>query len=109
MSLFAHHSRSRNFGAPACLLTLLLAAATAGADEDQDRARAAFEQGQIKALSEVIETLGNRIDGDIVSTELEREDGLWIYEIKYIDRAGRLMEILVDARSADVIKAEEHD
>ena len=108
MFLFARNRRSRHPGAPACLLALLLAA-TASADEDQDRARAAFEQGQIKALSEVISTLGDRIDGDIVSTELEREDGLWIYEIKYVDRAGRLVEILVDARSIGVIEAGEDD
>lgn len=82
-------------------------AGTAGADDDHERARRALERGEVMPLSEVLAALEPRIDGEIVSTEFEREDGAWVYEIKYIDRGGRLVELYVDARTARVLKAED--
>lgn len=79
----------------------------AGADDDHEEARGALERGEVMPLSEVLETLRPRIDGDIVSTDFEREDGGWLYEIKYIDRSGRLRELHVDARTARVLGAED--
>lgn len=76
-------------------------------ERDQERARRALEQGEVRPLAEILQIVGARIDGEIVETEFEREDGVWVYEIKYITRSGRMQEIYVDALSARIIKVED--
>ena len=86
------------------------AAATRADDEDADheRARAALTRGDIRPLAEIYTLVRPRIDGEIVETELEREDGRWVYEIKYISRSGRMRELYIDAKTGKTIKTEEH-
>ncbi|MCB1742401.1 MAG: PepSY domain-containing protein [Gammaproteobacteria bacterium] len=55
---------------------------------------------QVKAR--VIEAFGSRI----IDVDIEREDGVWVYEFKVIGEHGRLLEIYVDARSGRVIEIE---
>lgn len=93
--------------AMALALSARMAAWPASADEDHEEARGALERGEVMSLAEVLAALRPRIDGEIVATEFEREDGGWLYEIKYIDRAGRLIELHVDARTARLLKAED--
>lgn len=93
--------------AAACLLVMTGAARSASADEDHEAARGALERGEVMPLAKVLDELRPRIDGEIVATEFERDDGRWLYEIKYIDREGRMIELQVDARTAKVLKAED--
>ncbi len=76
-------------------------------ERDQERARRALEQGEVRPLAEILRIVGDRIDGEIVETEFEREDGVWVYEIKYISKSGRMREIYVNALSGRVIKIED--
>ncbi len=82
----------------------LFLAGTVSADDDHERARAALERGEVLPLMTILERLAAVIDGDIVETELDREDGGWVYEITYIDRTGRLIELEIDAADATVLK-----
>jgi uncharacterized membrane protein YkoI len=88
--------------AMACLLFAV--ATTATADDDHDRARAALERGEVLPLLTILERLAPVIDGDIIETELDREKDRWVYEITYIDRSGRLVELEIDAADATVLK-----
>ena len=88
--------------AMACLFVAV--AGTAMADDDHDRARSALERGEVLPLLTILERLAPVIDGDIIETELDREDGRWVYEISYIDRSGRLIELEIDAADATVLK-----
>lgn len=90
-----------------CAASASVAGRLAPADEDHEEARGALERGEVMSLSEVLAALRPQIDGEIVSTDFEREDGGWLYEIKYIDRTGRMIELHVDARTARVLKAED--
>ncbi len=107
--------RSRRHAWAALTLALGLAAAAARADEeaehdsgaDHERARAAVERGEALPLDRILAAVRPRIDGDIVETEFEREHGAWTYAIKYIDRSGRMREIVVDARTAEVLDRED--
>ncbi len=71
---------------------------------DQDRARQALERGEVRPLAEILDITGSQIDGEIVETELEKEHGRWIYEIKYITKSGRMKEIHIKALSGRIIK-----
>ena len=96
------------------ILALALAAAAAfvpgpsvASGKDHERAQQARERGEILPLERILSLVGQRIPGDVVKVELEREDGIWVYEIKVIDARGRLMEVEIDARTGGILKIEE--
>lgn len=114
------HSLNRNWLAvgAAMLLVLAPAAASAAGDEegcgtgeyqeehDHERARHAVECGEVMPLADVLAALRPHISGRIIETEFEREDGFWVYELKYIDSSGHLVELSVDARNGNILKSE---
>ena len=91
----------------ALLLVVLLAVCTppAGArDRDQDRARNALLQGEIRPLSAVLKTVRDKVPGEIIEIELDREDKGWVYEVKVLTSNGRRKKVDVDAHSLDILK-----
>lgn len=71
---------------------------------DQDCARQAFVKGEIRPLSAVLAAVREKVPGDIIEIELEREDGIWIYEVKVLPRDGRRKKLEIDARTLDILK-----
>jgi uncharacterized membrane protein YkoI len=84
-------------------LGLALIATTAGADSDQDRARAAVESGQVLPLKTLLERLERDHPGHLLEVELEEEDGQLRYEVKLLQPDGRLVKLIVDAATGEVI------
>lgn len=72
----------------------------------QDCALDAFQSGEIRPLSEVLAVAKTRVQGEVVKVELDREDGIWVYEIKILTPSGRRREIEINARTLDVIKVD---
>lgn len=87
-------------------LALALPAVRAGDRHDHDRARAAVQTAQVLPLAVVLERLQRTHPGQVLELELEREDGRWIYEVKLLQAQGQLLELAVDARTAQVIEVE---
>ena len=75
-------------------------------DRDHDRARAALQRGEVLPLATILERLEGVIDGEIIAAEFDRDDGLWLYEIEYIDQDGRVVELVVNAADARVLERE---
>lgn len=75
-------------------------------EDDHEKARHALECGEVMPLADVLTALRPHISGKIIETEIEREHGRWVYEFKFIDAKGRLVEIHVDARTAQVLEIE---
>jgi uncharacterized membrane protein YkoI len=71
---------------------------------EQDCALGAFKGGEIRSLSEVLAVAREKMPGEVVKIELEREKGVWVYEIKILTRSGQRREIEIDAQTLDVIK-----
>ena len=89
--------------------TLMPLGAIAGSGRDHDRALRAVERGEALPLAEILERFRPELlDGEIADVEFERKQGRWVYELKVIDRSGRLWEFYVDAASAEVLKKEGH-
>lgn len=70
---------------------------------DQDLARQALMRGEIQPLEKVLAAARPEIDGEFVGAELEVEYGVWVYDIKFIDRSGMMRNIHVDAKTAELI------
>ncbi len=86
------------------ILGLALPLALAGGKDDHERARAAVEAGQALPLSTLLERLQRTHPGQVMELELEQEQGRWIYEIKLLQPDGQLIELELDAGSAQVLK-----
>ncbi|WP_144187084.1 PepSY domain-containing protein [Elioraea rosea] len=80
------------------------AAAQPRRERDHERARAALENGEIRPLSALLAEIEARYDGRVIETELERDDGRWIYEFKLLPPSGRIFELEVDAATGAVIE-----
>lgn len=79
------------------------------ADNDHERARAALESGEILPLQKIIAKLEQIYPGQILEVELERDDGLWVYEIKLVRTNGVLIKIEVDASDGRLLKVKGRD
>lgn len=97
---------------------VLLMCGAAGADDDhrdagkreyhrQDQLREAVEHGDVKPLSEVLRLVKPKLPGDIVGVEVERKGGTWIYEFRVLDTTGRVLDVYVDAATAEITETKE--
>jgi hypothetical protein len=96
------------------LLAILYAAAgppgsslaLADEDRDHDRARAAVERGEALPLSRIVDQARRDFGGRLLEVEMDREDGRLVYEIELMAGTGRVLELLYDARTGKLLKAE---
>jgi uncharacterized membrane protein YkoI len=83
-----------------------------GARHDHDRARHALQQGEVRPIAEILRRVEAEVPGEVIEVELERRtrsaEMAWVYELKLIAPDGRLLEVLVDAPTAEILKVEEH-
>lgn len=108
------HARSMNkmtcFGIIGAALALSVAsamlpvAAVKADDDDHLEARALLQRGEILPLVRILETVHERVPGDVIEVELERDDGVWEYEVKVLTAAGRVRKVELDARNGTVLK-----
>ena len=75
--------------------------------DDHDAVRGAVERGEIKPLAQLLELAKDRLPGEIVSVEIERKQGVWLYEFRVIDKSGRLFDVYVDAQSGEIRRTKE--
>jgi uncharacterized membrane protein YkoI len=86
---------------------LTIAPLAAGADDDDARrARTAREQRRILPLEQLIGQVSQSIPGRLLEAELDDEDGLLVYELRWQMADGRRLEIELDARDGRWLKLE---
>lgn len=103
----------------AVLIGILLAALIAGGtsihtasakDEksdckrEQDCALRALKSGEIRPLTDVLAVAREKLPGEVIKVELDRDDGVWVYEIKVLTESGKRREIEINAQTLAVIK-----
>lgn len=89
----------------ALILAALLLAAPAWADGDHDRARRAVEEGRILPLKEILARADKDHPGQLIEAELEDERGRIFYELKILGADGRIMKLVYDAQTGELLKA----
>ena len=71
---------------------------------DHDRARQALEQGKVLPLRTVLDKIERDYQGQVLKIEFEQDDGRFIYEIRLLQRDGRMAKLEVDAVDGRVLK-----
>lgn len=85
--------------------SLLFACGTWAGDRlDHDEVKQLRETGQILPMGEVMAGAQSVQPGQLVEAELEREDGVYLYEIKILAADGSVHELYLDASTAEVIQ-----
>lgn len=104
--------KTRILSIPFLFLALPLAAGgqappAAPPGTDFDRAFGAVQRGEIRRLSEILPRIEAEFGGRAIETEIETDDGRWVYEIEVLTTDGRLFEVDVDAVTGETISVEE--
>ena len=87
---------------------VLLACAMPGfASESQDEAKKLREAGDILPLEQILEKAKQKQPGRVVETELEKNSGRHVYEVKIVDEKGVVHELKYDAKSGELLKAKQ--
>lgn len=84
-------------------LAVALPAAQAHREGDHDRARAAVQAGEVLPLPAVLDRVKRSHPGQVLEVELERDDGLWVYELRLLQPDGQLLKLQLDARTGAVL------
>ena len=91
-----------------CLVALSPGPASASGG-DQDRARLALERGEIRPLDEVLRAVRDKAPGDVVSLDLKRDDGRWLYKLRILGTDGRRRDVKIDASSLKLLDVDDDD
>ena len=75
-------------------------------EHDHEEALKARVKGDVLPYAQILKLAQDQIHGDIVEIEFENDGGSWVYEIKYINSAARLVKLYIDAHSGKVLKVE---
>lgn len=93
------------FGLPFCGL-LAFAAAAFATDIGPDAARRLRQQGAILPLADIVDGLTAERPGRVLETELERDDGRYVYEIELLGDDGHVYEFEIDAATGRRLEVE---
>jgi len=77
---------------------------------NQRQAREAVERGELRPLSEILESIRKEFSGKVLDVELEREDsGALVYEVEILTEGGRVLELEYDGRTGRRLSIEDDD
>jgi uncharacterized membrane protein YkoI len=80
--------------------------------DERESIKEAYEgakSGKILPLAKILDKVRKMHPGEVVETKFEHKGEALIYEIYFLDSAGRRQEIYVDARTGDLIESEGED
>ncbi len=100
-------SKLSSLSCMAMLAMLVAGASYAGDDSDHDRARQALEAGEVLPLRTILERVEREHPGQVMEVELDREKGVWLYEIKILREGGALVKLKINARDGTLLGLKE--
>jgi len=100
---------SIKFVVPLLFFMALIMFANAQADVKQDKAIQLNQQGIIMSLQQIIDKATSIQPGSILETDLEEENGLYIYELEILDDKGQVWELELNAQSGELLEIEQED
>lgn len=89
----------------ACVTSVSVAQAHAE-KADAGRARELVNAGEIQSLDSLRAQHGNRLQGRLLSTELEHQHKQWVYELKILGDDGVVREISLNAKNGEWLNEE---
>ncbi len=95
---------------PVLVVTAILSAGVViASDGDHREARDLVASGSILPLERILDAVHEFQPGKVLEVELEKDDGLYLYEIEVLDTNGEVWEMKVDAVSGKLLETERED
>lgn len=91
------------------LVSAMLAVSLAQADESASVARQLLKEGKIMPLQEILTKAKVIKPGQVIETDLEKDDGRYIYELEILDEQGQVWELELDAQTGEFVELENED
>jgi uncharacterized membrane protein YkoI len=76
---------------------------------EQDSVRRMQQHGDILPLEQILRKADEQHAGRVLESELERNDGDYVYDVEVVDDQGRVWEMRFDARSGEVLNQEQEN
>jgi uncharacterized membrane protein YkoI len=70
---------------------------------EHDAVRAINQRGDILSLDRILQDARGQHPGRVLESELEQEDGRYVYEVELVDNQGRVQEMKFDARTGEML------
>lgn len=94
--------RATAVGTISLMVSAALLTNTTASPLNQEDVIPLVELGEVVPLADLLKRHREKLAGSrLIDLELEREDGLLVYELKIIDQQGVVREFLVDAKSGE--------
>ncbi|WP_245752960.1 PepSY domain-containing protein [Methylophaga sulfidovorans] len=90
-------------------VSALLAVSLVQADESASVARQLLKEGKIMPLQEILTKAKAIKPGQVIETDLEKDDGRYIYELEILDEQGQVWELELDAQTGEFVELENED
>ncbi len=68
-----------------------------------DRARDAVRSGQVRPLSQILGSVRGQVPGELLDAQLGTSGGRAVYQLRFLDAAGTVRRVTVDANTGQVI------
>lgn len=75
--------------------------------DDHIEARALLQRGEILPLNRILSIVQQRVPGDVIEVELDRDKHGWEYEVKVLTASGRVRKVKLNARDGTVRKVKD--
>ncbi len=79
------------------------------ADTDYNQAKQLLDAGKILPLEKILTKIAKYTSGHILEVELEIDKNLPLYEIEFIDKAGLVWKLKVNAKTGKIIERKQDD
>lgn len=77
------------------------------ASGDHNDAHEAVRRQQVIPLADIIPGILAEFDARLLEAEFEREHGIYVYELELITGSGRMIEVMVDAATGEILEVEQ--
>lgn len=74
------------------------------ADADPEQIRAATESGRIRPLSEILQTVGEKVPGKVLDIQVDDTGSPWLYRVKVRGHKGDVTSVTVDAETGKILE-----
>lgn len=79
------------------------------ANESAAMARVLLKAGDILPLETILQKAKQIKPGQVIEVELEKEDGLYVYELEIVDYSGEVWELELEAKTGELVELENED
>ena len=82
---------------------LWLAAPSPDAVAQDNRARDAVRSGQVRPLGQILGAVRGQVPGELLDAQLANSGGRAVYQLRFLDSAGTVRRVTVDANTGQIL------